>query len=140
MKFWGWWRQPSGEPTSVTLGDLDGFSSWKTGRPWFDAEPVNLEEGESFEMTVAWDADHVFRTLSPKDDHDPDETREMVFTFNRWKFPKFLFRRFGRWLPRRFFKTYTCNVKLVGYRVLAEPGELQKAEATFMPVGVGRWS
>ena len=122
----------------MTLDDLDGFASWETAHPWSNAEPVGMKEGEPFEMTMAWDTFGNDFPGGPA--FDSDEPREMVLTFNRWQRLRFIYRWFGRWLPRRFFKTFTVDAKLSKYKVVILDEPVLITRCTFMPVGVGRWS
>ncbi len=121
----------------ITSAEITIDSSWKTRRPWSDAEPTGLKLCEPVTLTGAWDTtalayEHRLTGL------DENGVRDLNIRFPRWPrlWPLYLL----PYLPRWCFKTWTGEVKLASYKVVATQDEMVTCEVTMMPKGEGEWT
>ena len=94
------------------------------GDSWVERTPVGIRDGEDITLEGIWDTTGstgthaIFGTV---DDGPQDDGREMVIVFGD-------------------SKTWTRDVRLVSYEVLASTDSIQKFSAVVSPTGAAVWS
>jgi len=86
--------------------------------------PVGMRRTEAITLTVIWDTTGTTGThavLNAVDDGPQDDGRQLVVVFGD-------------------SKTYTVDVRLTSYEVIAQNDNIQTAVAELLPTGAGVWS
>lgn len=94
------------------------------GDAWEEHTPSGLKRSELITITVIWDttgATGTHAVLEAVDDGPQDDGRELIVVFGD-------------------SKTYTVDVRLQSYEVIAQNGNIQTAVAELLPTGAGAWT
>ena len=94
------------------------------GDAWEEHTPTGVRKTESISLTLIWDTTGTTGThavLTAVDDGPQDDGRALVAVFGD-------------------SKTYTVDVRLVSYEVIAVNDNIQTVVAELLPTGAGVWS
>ena len=124
---------PGGTARALTNFTLSGISikdnvtmveTTALGDTWREHTPTGIYNTEPITLEVIWDTPGTTGTpavLGTVDNGPQDDGRQLVVVFGD-------------------SKTYTVDVRLQSYEVVASLGELTKANVELLPTGTGAWS
>lgn len=124
---------PGGSVQALTNFILEGISVKQTaaqfqtdglGDAWEEHTPTGKKRTEPISLTVIWDTTATTGThvvLKDVDDGPQDDGRELVVVFGD-------------------AKTYTVDVRITSYEVIAQNDKIQTVVVELLPTGAGIWT